>query len=333
MQNWFEKLVGFKEETPDQVRFNLEVFGGKIRSLVNGKVYQYGALEVVSLAELRNRTRQMKGQQQGQISIQEIFGDVQIHHVSPDNRGALFQAASQFNLLEMVHPGVTPEQGVGRYEYDRTQGPACAIACGAGTIYRNYFLPVNGKIGQTANNQIDCLEDMGSYFENENRQLWEMRNGYALATEGGLDLISKTINQFNPEQYEALKGKLKIGIQKDTEVTLMNNGHPVTQVYCSALPVAYSPIAANKWEAFARLILEATYEATLHAAILNRQETRNKAVFLTLVGGGAFGNRDTWLVDSISKVIAQFKTEDLNLKFVSYSQPSLVVRAVRDRVI
>ncbi|MCK5683507.1 hypothetical protein KAJ27_05280 [bacterium] len=51
----------------------------------------------------------------------------------------MFQVASQFNLLEMVSPGVTPEEGVGRYEHDHTQGPACAIACGVGTIYRNYF--------------------------------------------------------------------------------------------------------------------------------------------------------------------------------------------------
>jgi hypothetical protein len=38
-----------------------------------------------------------------------------------------------------------PEQGVGRYENDFTQGPACAVSAGAGTIYRNYWVPVNGE--------------------------------------------------------------------------------------------------------------------------------------------------------------------------------------------
>jgi len=72
----------------------------------------------------------------------------------------------QFNLLEMASPSVTPEQGVGIYEHDHTQGPACAIAAGAGTIYRNYFARVKGQIGQAASNQIDCLADIGAALGN-----------------------------------------------------------------------------------------------------------------------------------------------------------------------
>jgi len=37
---------------------------------------------------------------------------------------APFQVASQFNLLEMTGPSVTPEHGVARYAHDPTQGPA-----------------------------------------------------------------------------------------------------------------------------------------------------------------------------------------------------------------
>jgi len=74
---------------------------------------------------------------------------------------------------------------LGIYEHDRTPGPACAIAAGAGTIYRNYFAIVNGQTGQSANNQIDCLADIGAAFGNTSR-LWEMRNGYELASQSGL---------------------------------------------------------------------------------------------------------------------------------------------------
>ena len=63
-------------------------------------------------------------------------------HADPELDGALFQVASQFNLLEMTGPSATPEDGVTRYSADHTQGPACAIAAGAATIYRNYFAPV-----------------------------------------------------------------------------------------------------------------------------------------------------------------------------------------------
>ena len=68
-------------------------------------------------------------------------------HQDPQYAGALFQVASQFNLLEMTSPDVTPEDGVTRYAYDRTQGPACAIAAGAATLYRNYFVPNGGSEG------------------------------------------------------------------------------------------------------------------------------------------------------------------------------------------
>jgi hypothetical protein len=70
-------------------------------------------------------------------------------HRMPENDGALFQVASQFNLLEMTAPSITSEQGVARYQLDRTQGPACAIAAGAATIYRNYF-------AQTPERQLDA---------------------------------------------------------------------------------------------------------------------------------------------------------------------------------
>ena len=62
----------------------------------------------------------------------------------PEFAEATFQVASQFNLLEIVRPGITSEDGVTRYSGDRTQRPACAIAAGARMIYRNYFVPVGG---------------------------------------------------------------------------------------------------------------------------------------------------------------------------------------------
>jgi len=141
---WFEQLTGFKEESPENVRKNIEVKGSKI--------FSYGKLHVPTLAELKKQNENIK-EYNGEIQVTEIVTDVQELHSQVENSNALFQAASQFNLLEMVSPYVTPEQGIDRYEYDYTQGPACAISCGAGTIYRNYFVEVNGQIGQTANNQ------------------------------------------------------------------------------------------------------------------------------------------------------------------------------------
>ncbi len=106
----------------------------------------------------------------GTLGVSTVVGDVGQLHRDPANRHALFQVASQFNLLEMTGPDVTPEDGVTRYAYDRTQGPACAIAAGAATVYRNYFVPVGGQIGQTQDRQIDCLKDIGTALGNNEQR-------------------------------------------------------------------------------------------------------------------------------------------------------------------
>ena len=50
---WFEKLTGFKEESPDQVRSNIEINGNVLSSKINGASYQFGNLSVISLADLK----------------------------------------------------------------------------------------------------------------------------------------------------------------------------------------------------------------------------------------------------------------------------------------
>jgi len=182
---WFEALTGLRGESPGLVRAKLVVRGETLTSGENGRTMACGRLETPSLAELRARVASAR-HGSGNLSVREIVADVQELHLDVSNAGSLFQVASQFNLLEMVSPSVTPELGVGRYENDHTQGPACAIAAGAGTIFRNYFVPVGGQTGQSARNQIDCLSDIGDVLGNAENRLWEMRNGYALPSRNGL---------------------------------------------------------------------------------------------------------------------------------------------------
>ena len=269
---WFKDLVGFDEDSPDNVRENIVIKGTKLASKVNGRSFQFGALEVLRLAELRQQTPS-KEIHTDKIRVNEIVGDAQKLHCDPINQNALFQAASQFNLLEMIDPTITPERGVGIYERDFTQGPACAIACGAGTIYRNYFAPINQQLGQSSNNQIDCLELVGKKLRNDKLFLWEMSNGYAFPTQNGLLYINSQINKLNNNEREELKGNLKIGLQWHTQVTLSKSKQIVSQAYCSALPVSYSSIDTGYWEPFARIILEAAYEATLYCALINLNKT------------------------------------------------------------
>lgn len=326
---WFKKLVGFHEESPDQVRRNISVDGDQLTSIVNGRTFQMGTLEIPTLQNLRNRSN-ISAITKSRLQVREVVGDVQSFHALSISDGAVFQAASQFNLLEMVSPYVTPESGIDGYESDLTQGPACAIACGAGTIFRNYFVNVNGQVGQTYDNQIDCLDEIGDYLNNEELRLWEMQNGYAMLNQRGLLHINKELAKLSEADYEELKGKLKVGIHKDTEVTFRNSGNIVTQIYCSALPVAYGHIDSIYWERFARLILEATYEATLLAALENYQKTDNNLVFLTLVGGGAFGNESHWIMQSLKKVLDTFKNLPLDVRIVSYGRRNSALKPIID---
>ncbi|HEY9170432.1 MAG TPA: hypothetical protein VIN72_13140 [Lutibacter sp.] len=314
---WFEKLVGFKENSPEQVRENIEIIGNRFISKINNREFIFGKLETPSLEELRGQSN-IIAKYHSQIKVSEVVGNIQTFHKDVSNNNSVIQVASQFNLLEMHSPNRTPEDGVGIYEDDATQGPACAIACGAGTIYRNYFACVNGQVGQTSTKQIDCLHEIGIELKNDKYNFWEMKNGYALANREGLKNISNQIKTLSENDYEYLKGKLRIGVQWDSEVTISKQRNLITHVYCAALPVAYSNIEKELWSDFAKMILEATYEATFYVALRNYERTKNNKVFLTLIGGGAFGNEKEWIFNAIENSIKKFSNTPLDTKIVSY---------------
>jgi hypothetical protein len=322
--------MGFQEQSPDQVRESILVNGIKLKSLANDREFICGRLELLSLKELRRQSAE-NSFSSGRLTVTEVIGDVQQLHQHGLNSGALFQVASQFNLLEMVSPSRTPEHGVGIYECDRTQGPACAIACGAGTVYRNYLVPVNDQIGQSASQQLDCLADLGRELGNTDGRLWTMQNGYAMPSAAGLQEIHQRLSSMTEDQLDQLRQLLLVGIHWDTQVTLGKCSHTVSQAYCSALPVAYCSHSSPVWAPFARLVLDAAYEATFHAAMINAGRTGSRRVFLTLLGGGAFGNEMEWIVSAIERSLDVFANAGLDIAIVSYGRSNASVRQLISR--
>lgn len=325
--DWFERLTGFREKGYEETRRCLEVDGRHLRSRVNGRSYGIGDLELVSLQALRERV-QSSGGLPGRMKVRVVTGDVQRMHQAPEYSGALFQVASQFNLLEMTGPAVTPEHGVTRYKDDPTQGPACAIAAGAGTVYRNYFAPVGDAIGQTAKRQLDGIADLGGTLSVALNQpvasLWSMRNGYAQCTRAGLDAITEHLSTLEPRQTDELRGKLRIGVHSDVEVTDSAMASPplVSQAFCSALPMgAYTSVPHAHWQSFASLVLEAAYEATLWAGVLNAQRGASNVVLLTRLGGGAFGNAEDWIHAAMRRALQKALNFGLDVRLVTYSTP------------
>jgi hypothetical protein len=103
-------------------------------SRVNKKTFVVGEFVNPTLAELRRMGRDINpppppshraSRRTSALSLSYVSKDVSVLQADPSNRFGVFQAASQFNCLEFVGPGVVPEDGVTGYIFDRTQGPAC----------------------------------------------------------------------------------------------------------------------------------------------------------------------------------------------------------------
>jgi hypothetical protein len=370
--DFFKSLFGFSETNYSNTKKKLEAMA-TFETVANGHYHREkctfqlkmekdgfgvslctvsaGTFSFPSVQELRAHTAELaptppsNGANQneavrGRIRIKNVVAEARSLHLAPDNDGAVVQAASQFNGLEFISPHRTPEYGITRYVNDPTQGPACAIACAAGTAYRNYLVPVpfglaevglvEGRTrGQTRTNQLNGLIEIEAYLIQETSLEyvpWKVKNGYIDSTVEQLTSFNTLLTNEDISE-EALLARLRIAVQEHTTVTddpaLRQT---VTQTYNSAVSVAYSSLPPNLWEPLARLVLRATYESTLLVGLLAAIEASASrgptqpppTVFLTQVGGGAFGNKREWIVDAIQQAVERVSVYgvDLNVKVV-----------------
>ena len=329
--DWFERITGFKEADYDTTQSRLSVQDGCLVSTHSPERWSVGQLETPTLANLAY-LGSFEDPCAEPASFRCIAGDARaLHQTAP--AGAMFQVASQFNLLEMVGPDITPEYGVTRYQYDATQGPACAMAAGAATIYRNYLLPLEGESGQRAHRQVDCLQDIGEALGNHGDRLWSMRNGYALCTANGLKEVDERLRLMAEAERDQIRARLRVGVHRDVHVTDVGRpGKQVSQVFCSALPVAYSRLPMTQWASFAQLVLEAAYEATLRAAVLYASD-EDRTVYLTRLGGGAFGNDDRWIDAAIRRAVLRVgMAAPLNILLVCHGGVSEAKRSFAENL-
>lgn len=317
--SWFKTLFGFAEGSYTQTKSRFVVEGTKLRSKENERSYAIGNWSTPTVGELREMAR--SSGKPGQLKISHMpVGDVLEMHGLPENEGALFQAASQFNCLEFAGPSVVPEDGVTRYDSDATQGPACSLACGAATVYRNYFAPVNGHEGQTRENQLNTLDELEKYVDNATNNFWKVKNGYTNSSSQRLQRFAAAMDKYD---YDTLVSKIKIGLQQQVQVTfseryeVLEREHLVSQAFCSAISCAYTCVPDDDWEPLACLVLDAMYEATLLAATVNAGKgLGSNVVYLTFVGGGVFGNLHSWIASAIGRACALLADHDLDVRIL-----------------
>ena len=86
--------------------------------------------------------------------------------------------------------------------------------------------------------------------------------------------------------------------------------------------MAYGRWPQPLWQDFGQLVLNAAYEATLLAAVLNNRRGGSNIVLLTMLGGGAFGNAGVWIHNAIRRALDKTQGNGLDVRLVSFGQPS-----------
>ena len=61
-------------------------------------------------------------------------------------------------------------------------------------------------------------------------------------------------------------------------------------------------------------------------AILNAMNSGSNRLFLTLLGGGAFGNETVWIIGAIRRALELYKNGDLDVAIVSYGSSNYHVQ-------
>jgi len=163
------------------------------------------------------------------------------------------------------------------------------------------------QCGQTAGMQLDTLKGVASMLGNDaessddgkGKYFW-LENGYIVSDRGRLQALTTKLNDLGEAGRDEIRGALMVGLTTDAEVVVYGSKRSsklmqlpffqvervhaeesaqssmeaapslqqrVSQIYSAAANVISSDTSVQDWEPFARLILEATYEAVLWAAV------------------------------------------------------------------
>jgi len=324
--SWFAQVFGFEEERYEATTARFRLVTDRTNTLVDRQTdeqFVVGSWEVLSFSDLARRRKMLAGSAPlcNQLVFKNLACDVRTLFADSANRGAVFQVASQFNCLEMTSPEISPRHGITRYVTDRSQGPACALSCPAATLFRNYF-------AQSPDSQINTMSALERLVNNYEKRYWDMNNGYLIPTsDEALREFAQVIDKPYSNRYLDAQNQLQVGIHWDTPVYISASGgrpkpaHTVTQIFCAAVPIAYTNFALPLWEPLARLILVGAYRTTLQAALCKSDQqdpgVRTK-VYLTVLGGGAFGVPQEWIGDAIEQVVLEFRFAPLDVFLVHY---------------
>ena len=313
------------------------IYAKNIIFTIKDKLYNVGDFSCLPLIALQ-KAREYELTQMKKTPVLEDTSQIRIKYnkrgedivglINNSEPTDVFQAASQFNLLEMMNDNIQPENGISYYPDDNTQGPRVALTSPIGTFFRNYLIYQGAP--QTFESQFNTLSKLLNVFGFKevktapNKGEYLYKNGYCF--------INPTPEQSNSAQtrQDLFDEYLTVGVQWDSPL-LIDYTKKLCQVYCSGLPFGHYAsnynLYLNKDDYRARIkpfaigILKAAFKCTLQVAV-NKLDTiqagKRITVYLTPVGGGAFNNPMEWIVEALINALIDFRQYPLDIEMVLY---------------
>lgn len=300
--NWFKQVFGFDENVLDvqeYIREEKRQDGVYLisKAFTPERAFNSGFFHIKSISDFNLKPRGggtfnivsgKRGRYPSLCSVTQA-------HSMPQNNGATFQAASNFNCLEFVSKHQKASAGIVDYPADHTQGPYCAISTPASILYRNYFVEVDGDKGQLKN-EINLLS----------KTPFEIAHGYPNIKEVKELKNYKTFNWADQNNYQmGVHTNCHVLINQDAKghLFLVDNKQIAHHVYCAALDFGGSVPLNDLFLDIGFQILRASYKITVLAAWENSLKypglQGSKKLYLTLLGGGVFNNPRPSIVSAI----------------------------------
>ena len=300
-----------------------------------GQQWDMGSIEIASIAQLRE---QAVSKQTGTGCVFNVIEgydqpwnnwfrdkvDVTALQAQVKNKDAVFQVASNFNGLEgsgAPAAGIMPYLNPSLY----VQGEAAALSAMPGIIYRMYYMPhqVNGitYYGQLRQ-QLNLLE----HFK-DGLYAIPVSSGY-IGSVPHLDVFA----QLSDADLKELAGKVNVALHADVQVSgglgplkselpiykavkVVDQSQKVNQIFAAALNPYQNNSQSPGYKNLAQMLLYAAYEGALKSAYVNGK----KKVYLTLIGGGVFGNKLLWITRAIEHAAREFQAKgDMEINLVVY---------------
>ena len=215
----------------------------------------------------------------------------------PANANCMFQAASNFSCIEAITESSFPDMidFTTNYYKDLTQGPAASISAGPAAIAR-VLEPFSKQGSQTSLHQINVLDNLKEYYNIE--------NGYVVNDK------TKGAKTFTVAEMNDILNKIKIGYvngadvvfggRHKTDMNVLKKPHQINQVFTAAMNLRQGDngkrnATLQDKEIKARTLLRGAYLGTYLCAL----KSRSPRLFLTLIGGGSFGNDISWILGEV----------------------------------